>query len=55
VIHIKIQTQFLTNLERTIFSFIWKNRRHGIAKTILYRKELPEESPSLISSSATNQ
>ena len=35
---IKIPTQFFTNLERTILSFIWKNRKLWLAKTILYNK-----------------
>ena len=37
-ISIKILTQFFTDLERIILNFIWKNKRHKIAKTTLYNK-----------------
>jgi hypothetical protein len=37
-IPIKIPTQFFTDLDRTIFNFIWKNTKFKIAKTILYNK-----------------
>jgi hypothetical protein len=35
VIPIKIPTQFFPDLERTMFNFIWKNKKPRIAKTIL--------------------
>lgn len=34
----KFPTQFFTDLERTVFSFIWKHKRLKIAKTILNNK-----------------
>ena len=37
---IKIQTKFFTDLKRTIINFIWKNKKHRIAKTILYNKSI---------------
>jgi hypothetical protein len=35
---IKVLTQVFTDLERTIFSFIWKHRKPRKAKTILNNK-----------------
>ena len=37
--HNKIPTQFITDQERTILSFIWKNKNPRITKSILYKKE----------------
>ena len=37
-IPIKIPTKFITELERTIINFIWKNKKLRIAKTRLYNK-----------------
>ena len=40
-IPIKIPTQLFTNLERTIFDFIWQNKKKPkVGKIILYNKEL---------------
>ena len=41
-ISIKIPTQFFTDLERTIFNFIWKNKKPRKAKTILNNKRTSE-------------
>jgi hypothetical protein len=35
---IKISTEFFTELERAILSFIWKNKKVRIGKTVLYNK-----------------
>ena len=37
-ISFKIPTKFLSELERTIIDFIWKNKKPTITKTILYNK-----------------
>jgi hypothetical protein len=37
-IPITILTKFLTDLEKTISNFIWKNKKPRIPKTILYNK-----------------
>lgn len=40
VIPFKIPTQLFTNLERTIFNFIWKNNKSRISKTMVYNKSI---------------
>ena len=37
-IHMKIPTQFFTDLERTIINFIWNTKKPRIAETIMYNK-----------------
>ncbi|KAL6032047.1 hypothetical protein STEG23_025200 [Scotinomys teguina] len=37
---IKIPKQFFTDLERTIFNFIWRNKKPRIAKSSLYNKAI---------------
>jgi hypothetical protein len=49
----KVSTQFFTDLERIKLNFIRKNKKPRIPKTILNNKDLPDVSPSLTSSSAT--
>ena len=39
-IPIKIPAKFFTDLERTIFNFIWKSKKPRIAITILYNKRI---------------
>jgi hypothetical protein len=52
----KIPTLLFTEMERTVLSFIWNNKNHRIAKTIVTTvKEILEESPSMTSSSTTEQ
>ena len=34
----KIPGKFFTDLERTVFNFIWKSKNLRIARTILYNK-----------------
>lgn len=52
-IHIKIYTQFFTDLERIKLSLRWKNKNPGYLKQSQTIKELLEVSPFLISSSST--
>jgi hypothetical protein len=41
-IPIKIPTRFFIELERTIYKFIWNNRKRWIGKTILNNKRISE-------------
>jgi len=52
---IKIPTQCFIELERVILKFIFNNKKPRIAKTILNNKRILGESPSLNSSSITEQ
>jgi hypothetical protein len=46
----KIPTQFFKDMERAILKFIWKGKKHRIAKTIFNNKRTGRQSPSLTSS-----
>ena len=48
-IPIKIPRKFFTDIERTTINLYGKNKKLRIAKTILYKKVLPEALPSLTS------
>jgi len=52
---IKIPTQFCIELERAICKIIWNNKKPRIVKSIFNNKKLLWESPSLTSSSTTEQ
>jgi hypothetical protein len=54
-ITIKILTQFLTELERAIFKFIWNNQKPRTVKLFSTIKERLGESPSLTSSCIAEQ
>ena len=54
-IPIKIPILFFIDLERAILKFMWSNKKHRIAKTILNKKGLLGESISLPSSSTAEQ
>jgi hypothetical protein len=58
-IAIKIPTQLFTDLERTILTFIWKNKSLPLDKTVLNNKnkqtKLLELSPSMASICITHQ
>ena len=41
-VSIKIPTRFFIELERTIYKFIWNNRKRWIGKTILNNKRISE-------------
>jgi len=51
----KTPTQFFIDLERALCKFFWNNKKPRIVKTTSTIKELLEESPSLTSSSITEQ
>jgi hypothetical protein len=52
---IKIPTQFFKDMEREILKFIWKSKTPEYQKQFLTIKKQLGESPSLISSSTTEQ
>jgi hypothetical protein len=54
-ISIKIPTQFLIDFERTIWKFLWNNKKPRIVKLFSTIKEPLVESPSLTSSCTTEQ
>jgi hypothetical protein len=54
-IPIKIQIQLLTNMERAILNFIWKNKKPKRAITILNNKRTSRELPPLTSRCTTEQ
>jgi hypothetical protein len=52
---IKIITQFLIEIERAIFKFIWNNKKPRVSKTFSTVKELLVKSLYLTSSCSTEQ
>jgi hypothetical protein len=50
-----IPTQFFTEAERAICTFIWNNNKARVVKTLLNNKRTSGESPSLTSSCITEQ